>query len=166
MGIPILAFSVSPQNMDMRYGKSFAGVSVVLVSALLIAPMVKKEKDPCRVELGVPHISTHLAERKGLTAVKVNAFSICDKPHARVSLTVELWKEETIFKKRIRKSVARHQEMLRPNEKFFNEKTYVPCKFGAETLYFAKAFGKALIDGVWHFAANKSEVSIPVKCGT
>jgi hypothetical protein len=166
MGIPILAFLATPQHSDMKNKKTAAGLSVLIASALLLVPALKKEKDPCRVDLGTPHISTHLAEREGLAAVKVNAFSICNRPHSRVTLTVELWKEETIFKKRLRKTVTRNRGLIPPNEKFKNENTFVPCRDNSETLYFAKAYGKALIDGVWHFAADKSEISIPIKCGT
>ena len=166
MGIPILAFLVAPQTMEMKNKKIAAGLSVLIASALLIVPSLKKDKEPCRVDLGKLHISTHFAEREGFAAVKVNAFSICNRPHSRVTLTVELWKEETIFKKRLRKTVTRNRGLIPPNEKFMNEKTYVPCKSNSETLYFAKAYGKALIDGVWHFAADKSEISIPIKCGT
>lgn len=166
MGIPILALLVSPQTTKMKKKKLATGVTILVASAVLVAPVLKKEKIPCRVEVGRLHISTFLEEREGLVAVKVNAFSICNRPHSKVTLTVELWKEEIIFKKKIRKTVMVNPGLVPANQKFWNENTYVPCNSAAETLYFAKAYGKALIDGVWHFAADKSEKSVPIKCGT
>jgi hypothetical protein len=166
MANPILGFLVSPQNTMMRNRKTAAGVSLLIASVILIVPVVKKEKNPCRVDLGNPHISTFIAERNGLAAVKVNAFSICNRPHSRITLTVELWKEETVFKKRIRVAIARHQGMILPNVKFENNRTFAPCLSSAETLYFAKAYGKALIEGEWNYASDKSEKSFTIKCGT
>lgn len=167
MAIPILSLLVSPQPLRMKsQNKVKVTTAVMLMLSAVVIPLSQKDKNPCRVEIEYPHISSYFVKNSGFNAVKVNAYSVCDRPHSRVSVTVELWKEEALFKKRIKKTIARHVGLLTPNEKFYNQKTFVRCKSSKKTLYFGVAYAKALIVGKWHFAAHKLDISIPVDCGT
>lgn len=166
MGIPILAFLAKPQHSDMKNKKAATGITILIAASVLAIPLVTNDASQCKVSIGYPHISKFIQRNNGYLAVKVNAYSKCNRPHSRVTLTVELWKEELVFKKRIRKTVARHLQEIPAGEKFRNLGTFVRCNSDAKTLYFAKAYAKAWIDGKWQFAADKSKVSIPVFCGT
>lgn len=167
MGIPIQSSLACLQHLWMMNSNKMAfATASVLALAAVILPVSEKEKSLCRVQASRPHISTFFAERNGLNALKINAYSVCDRPHSRVTITVELWKEETVFKKRIKKTIARHVGFLAPNERFYNQKTFVVCKTSRKSLYYGVAYAKALIDGEWHFATHKIAISIPINCGT
>lgn len=150
----------------MKNRKAAAGITLLIAASLIAVPIATKDSHPCRVSVGHPHISKFIVRNNGFLAVKVNAYSKCNRPHSRVTLTVELWKEELVFKKRIRMTVARHSGEIPAGEKFRNLGTFVRCNSDSKTLYFAKAYAKAWIDDEWQFAADKNEKSIPVFCGT
>jgi hypothetical protein len=166
MGIPILAFLSTPQYSEMKNKKAAAGIAIFIAAAALAIPKAANDPSNCKVSIGYPHISKFIQRNNGYLAVKVNAYSKCDRTHSRVTLTVELWKEELLLKKRIRKTVARHLQEIPAGEKFRNLGTFVRCNSDAKTLYFAKAYAKAWIDGKWQFATDRSKISIPVFCGT
>lgn len=167
MAVPILSLLVSPQPLKVNKPNRFkATTAIALAITAVIVPISQKEKNPCRVKIAYPHISTHFAVKKGVDVVKVNAYSVCNRPHSRVTLTVQLWKEELVFKKMLLETISRHPGTLRANEKFYNQETFEFCKSSKETLYYGVAYAKAFIDGKWQFAAHKLDFSTPVKCGT
>lgn len=167
MAVPILSLLISPQPLKVNKPHRFqATTAIVLAVTAVIVPISQKEKNPCRVEIAYPHISTYFASKKGVDVVKVNAYSVCNRPHSRVTLTVQLWKEESVFKKMLLETITRHPGTLRANEKFYNKDTFEFCKSDSETLYYGVAYAKAFIDGKWQFAAHKLDLSTPVKCGT
>ena len=167
MAFPILALPVSPQPLKVnKLDKFKVTTAIALALTAVIVPISQKEKNPCRVEIAYPHVSTYFARKTGVDVVKVNAYSVCNRPHSRVTLTVRLWKEETVFKKIVAETISRHPGTLRANERFYNQETFAFCKSKNETLYYGIAYAKAFIDGKWHFATHKLDISTPVKCGT
>lgn len=167
MAIPILSLLVSPQPLKVNKSNRFkATTAIALALTAVITPISQKEKSPCRVEIAYPHVSTYFARKTGMDVVKVNAYSICNRPHSRVTLTVQLWKEEAVFKKMVVQTISRHPGTLLSNEKFYNKDTFAFCKSKSGTLYYGMAFSKAFIDGKWHFAAHKLVLTTPIKCGT
>ena len=169
MAIPILSLLTIHQYSEMK--KQY---SVVILLATLTVGSVgaftiqeSKGKNPCRIHLSYPHISTNLTERQGIQAVKVNAYSVCNRPHSKISLSVQLWKENLVFKELLLETVAREPRLVPAGKRFYNENTFVPCLNRESTKYFGVAFGKALIQGKWYVARDEIEVEIPpLKCGT
>lgn len=151
----------------MKINRVIAGIAVLISASVgTVIPAAQDVKEPCRVEVGLPHISKYFLKFRNINAVKVNAFSICNKAHSNVALTVELWKEGSLFKERISTTIVQHQGMIQPRVKFWNTSTFTLCSSSIKTLYFGKAYAKARIDGKWHYAVHKLKFSTPVKCGT
>lgn len=153
--------------MKKQYSASIFIATLTLGTLGVLTFQETKTKSPCRIHVSFPHISTNLAERQGLQAVKVNAYSVCNRPHSKISLSVQLWKENLIFKELLLETVAREPKLVPAGQRFYNENTFVPCVNRESTKYFGVAFGKAMIQGKWYVARDKIEIEIPpLKCGT
>ena len=153
--------------MKTTYVTAILASTLVLTSLAAVAQQDRKPKNPCRIDISFPHISTNIDERQGIRAVKVNAFSICNRPHSHISLTVQLWKENKVFKEMLIETVARQPKLVPAGARFYNENTFVPCLNYKMTNYYGIAFAKAKIDGKWYIAQHKLEVEIPpIRCGT
>jgi hypothetical protein len=140
MAIPILALLVSPQPLEVnKLDKFKVTTAIALALTVVVVPFSQKEKNPCRVEVAYPHVSTYFARKTGVEVVKVNAYSVCNRPHSRVTLTVQLWKDEAVFRKMVMETISRHPGTLRANEKFYNQDTFAFCKSTNETLYYGVA---------------------------
>ncbi len=99
--------------------------------------------------------------------MKVNAFSTCNRPHSRVSLTVQLWKENRLLKEMLIQTVERHPKLVSAGMRVYNEGTFVPCLNFQSSHYYGVAYAKAMINGKWHFARSQLEIEIPpLNCGT
>lgn len=148
----------------------FAGTvaGVLAVSSISVfAIQGSKPKNPCRIEVSIPHISTFISKRQGIRAVKVNAFSTCNQPHSRVTLNVQLWKENLIFKELLFQTVERNPDLVPPGTRVYNEATFVPCLNFSSTRYYGVAYAKAMIPGKWHFARSQLKIELPpLNCGT
>ena len=142
-------------------------VGALAVSSLTaIAVQVKKPKELCRIEVSLPHISTFISKRQGIRAVKVNAFSICNRPHSRISLTVQLWKENILLKEMLIQTEERNPNIVPARTRVYNEGTFVPCLNYKLSQYYGVAYAKAMIDGKWHFAKSRLTIMIPpLNCG-
>lgn len=153
--------------MKTRYSAGFLAASLAITTFTFVSLQDRKPKNPCRIEVSYPHISTNIDERQGIRAVKVNAYSICNRPHSRITLRVQLWKENKVFNELLIQTIAREPKLLPAGKRFYNESTFVPCLNFRETKFYGVAYGKAMIDGKWFFAQHKLEVDMPsIQCGT
>jgi hypothetical protein len=169
MGTPILAFIVSLQDTQMKKKISAALITSSLVASTLIVFLTggHESKSDCRIQVSIPHVSTSISERFGLKAVKVNAFSTCNRPHERITLVVQIWKENLVFKELLISHVEREPKLMPAGKRFYNESTFVPCLNSQMTKYYGVAYGKAMINGKWYFANHKLDIVIPpIPCGT
>jgi len=124
-------------------------------------------KTKCFIEIGDPHLSTYLNERRGLNAVKADAESRCNFFQKNVILTVTIFKVGRFsdhFVKEFRTDPAN------PKSSGFtvkNWQTYRQCNNKKETTYFAIAFSQAEINGkLLRTVKARSNNSEPLKCGT
>jgi hypothetical protein len=124
-------------------------------------------KTRCFIEVGDPHISTFLQERRGIRAVKVDAESRCNFFQNNVILTVTIYKVGRFsdhFVKEFRTDPAN------PKSSGFrvkNWQTYRECKNEQETTYYGIAFSEAEINGKsLRTVKARSNKSKPLKCGT
>jgi hypothetical protein len=153
--------------MNFKYSAGLLAGTFALTSLTAVAVQVSKPKNPCRIEVSVPHISTFISKRQGIRAVKVNAFSTCNRPHSRVSLSVQLWKENLLFKEMLIQTVERNPKLVPAGMRIYNEATFIPCLNFDSTQYYGIAYAKTIIDGKWHFARSQLEIEIqPLNCGT
>jgi hypothetical protein len=127
----------------------------------------KKPKPPCRIQISHAHISDWILKNKSYRAVKVDAFSRCNVPQSRVTLTVEIWKEGTFGRIRVARSVVKSPGVTYPGRDVKNFDTSRRCKSLTETKYFGVAYAKAFIGGKWQFARDTYSLVIePLACGT
>jgi hypothetical protein len=153
--------------MNFKYSAGILAGTFALTSLTAVAIQVSKPKNSCRIEVSIPHISTFISKRQGIRAVKVNAFSTCNHPHSRVSLSVQLWKENLLFKEMLIQTVERNPKQVPAGMRVYNEDTFVPCLNFESTQYYGIAFSKAMIDGKWYFARSQLKIKIPpLNCGT
>lgn len=105
-------------------------------SALGSQSSTKEPKPPCRLQISIAHLSTHINERLGIRAVKVDASSICNIPQSDVAITVEIWKKGKLQNHQVR------------------------------TSYYGVAYSKAFIAGKWQYARHVLSLEIiPLNCG-
>jgi len=124
-------------------------------------------KTKCFIEIGDPHLSTYLNERRGLKAVKADAESRCNFFQKNVILTVTIFKVGRFsnhFVKEFRTDPAN------PKSSGFtvkNWQTYRQCKNEKVTIYFAIAASQAEINGkLLRTVKARSDNSEPLECGT
>ena len=124
-------------------------------------------KPPCRIQIGQAHISSWIRANYGYPAVKVNAFSRCNVPQSKVTLTVEIWKNGTFGKTLVARSVVRSPGVVNPGRDVENLGTWRRCTSVKQTSYFGIAYAKAFIQGKWQFASDAYSLNIkPLACGT
>jgi hypothetical protein len=168
MDSPIFYGLAADQDSEMnnKYSVGILTGALAISSLTAVAIQVGKPKDLCRIEVSIPHISTFISQRQGIRAVKVNAFSTCNRPHSRVSLTVQLWKENLLLKQMLIQTVERHPKLVPAGMRVYNEGTFVPCLNFQSSHYYGVAYAKAMINGKWHFARSKVKIEIPpLNCG-
>ena len=157
-------------NISKR-ATSFIITCVILISTLPQASLAiepsKKPKPPCRIQISHAHISDWILKNRGFRAVKVDAFSRCNVPQSKVTLTVEIWKTGTFGKINVARSVVKSPSMTYPGRDVENFKTWRRCKSLEVTKYFGVAYAKAFIQGKWQFASDTYSLEIePLACGT
>ena len=145
-------------------------IALLLVSSPHVstaAQTIKKPKAPCRIQISQAHVSSWILKHKGYRAVKVDAFSRCNVPQSRVSLTVEIWKLGTFGKINVARSVVKSPGVTYPGRDVENFETSRRCKSSRETKYFGVAYAKAFIQGKWQYARDTYSLEIkPLACGT
>ena len=124
-------------------------------------------KAPCRLQIGIAHISTNLFENSRIRAVKVNASSICNVPQSNVTITVEIWKTGVFGNHFVVKRTVKSLGTTLPNSRLDNFKTFRVCKNDTPTSYYGVAYSQAFIAGKWKYARQVlSTKIIPLECGT
>lgn len=127
----------------------------------------QSSKSPCRIEISIAHISKDLWIKTGKRAVKVDAFSRCQSPQSKVTLTVELWKTGEFLNHLVYSTVKRSVGITSPRDQVENFDTYVYCKNRETTSYYGIAYSKAFIEGKWQYARHVlSRIINPIDCGT
>jgi hypothetical protein len=127
----------------------------------------EKPKPPCRIQISRAHISDWILKHRGFRAVKVDAFSRCNVPQSRVTLTVEIWKTGTFGKINVARSVVKSPSVTYPGRDVENFKTWRRCKSLKKTKYYGVAYAKAFIQGKWQIASDTYSLKIePLACGT
>jgi hypothetical protein len=127
----------------------------------------KKPKPPCRIQISHAHISDWILKNKGFRAVKVDAFSRCNIPQSRVTLTVEIWKKGAFGKIEVARSVVKSPGVTYPGRDVENFRTWRRCKSLKVTEYYGVAYAKAFIQGKWQIASDTYSLEIePLACGT
>lgn len=136
-------------------------------SALGSQSGTKELKPPCRLQIGIAHISTDLFEKFRILAVKVNASSICNVPQTNVTITVEIWKKGLLGNHFVWKKTINSLGTTYPGSQVNNSSTYMRCKDKTPTYYYGVSYSKALIDGKWQYARHVlSKETPPLMCGT
>lgn len=127
----------------------------------------KQPKPPCRIQIGKAHISSWALAKFGYRAVKVNAFSKCNVPQSKVTLTVEIWKIGKFTNTRVASTVIKSPGITPPGRKVNNLETLRRCKTFDETQYYGIASAKAFIQGKWQYARDTYSLDIEsLECGT
>jgi len=127
----------------------------------------KQPKPPCRIQIGKAHISSWALAKYGYRTVKVNAFSKCNVPQSKVTLTVEIWKKGTFANTRVAYTVIKSPGITPPGRKVENFETLRRCETFDKNQYYGKAFAKAFIQGKWQYAQDTYSLDIEsLACGT
>lgn len=135
-------------------------------SSVAIEPS-KKSKPPCRIQISRAHISSWTLKHSGYRAVKVDAFSRCNVPQSKVTLTVEIWKVGTFGKIQVARTVVKSPGTTYPGRDVENFETLRRCKTLKKTKYYGVAYAKAFIQGKWQYASHTYSLEIkPLACGT
>lgn len=152
--------------------KKYASIATVMAGLITLSgsgiiAINMKSKPLCRIEVSYPHISTSLIKNKGIRAVKVNSYSTCNRPHSRIRLTVEIWKEGLFLKEKLFSTTERRIAPIPAYERFYNNSTFIPCLNRKPTRYYGVAYAKALIGDKWHYARDQLDIEFKViPCGT
>ena len=124
-------------------------------------------KTKCFIEIGDPHLSTYLNERRGLRAVKADAESRCVFFQKNVILTVTIFKTGRFSDHFVKET---RTDPSNPKSSGFavkNWQTSRECKNEKKTVYFAIASSQAVINGkLLSTVKARSKNSEPLKCGT
>jgi hypothetical protein len=146
---------------------TFLSVTAADPSHSYAADPSKQPKPPCRIQIGKAHISSWAFAKFGYRAVKVNAFSKCNVPQSKVTLTVEIWKRGKFTNTQVASTVVKSPGVTLPGRKVENLETLRRCKTFDETKYFGVASAKAFIQGKWQYARDTYSLEIEsLKCGT
>ena len=127
----------------------------------------KEPKPPCRLQVGIAHLSTDLFEKFRIRAVKVNASSICNVPQTNVTITVEIWKTGLLGNHFVWKQTINSLGTTYSGSQVNNSSTYRRCRGKTPTHYYGVSYSKALKDGKWQYARHVLSNKITLlKCGT
>lgn len=150
------------------FASSFILTPLVHVNSALGIPVgITEPKPPCRLQIGLAHLSTNLFEKSKIRAVKVNTSSICNVSQSNVSITVEIWKTGLLGNHLVAKKTINSPGTTRPGAQVANFETYRICKNSLPTEYYGVSYSKALIAGKWQYARHTfSETIRTLKCGT
>lgn len=138
-----------------------AFASTTLESLTTTAP-----KANCRIEIDNVHPSSYF-RNKGVSAIKVNARSICDVVQENVVLTVELYKTGFLFNHLITATSTNPSDPKSRGLRVENNMTFARCLNSRRTTYYGIAYAKATISGVVEQAPPAESVKkISIACGT
>jgi hypothetical protein len=121
----------------------------------------------CNIAIDDPHISESLIRTRGISAVKVNARSKCNKSMNNLVFTVEIYKIGFLRDYRVAWGELKVTGVIRPNTVVRNKKTFVECKNSRESRFYGIAYATALVDGKRRRTLHViTENTLPLPCGT
>jgi hypothetical protein len=123
-------------------------------------------KANCRIEIDNVHPSSYF-RNKGVSAIKVNARSICNVVQENVVLTVNLYKTGFPFNHLVTSTSTNPSDPKSRGLRVENNMTFARCITSRKTTYFGIAYAKATILGIVEQApAAQSVKKISIACGT
>ena len=129
--------------------------SVLIVASASAATLKPKAPKPaCRIELDNAHISTTLLEKRQHRYVKVNAWSVCNIPQVRVTLTLEIYKTKLFGNELIEQFETEEFLPKSSGLKVAIKDAAIECKNRRVTRYFGIVYAKAFIGGKWQYAGR------------
>ena len=145
---------------------SFSLASLSMASASTPNPSHIVKKPLCRVEVDSAHPSTYF-RNQGVSAVKVNARSLCNVVQREVVLRVQLFKVGLFFDHLVATSATKASSPSSQGKQVQNNETFAICKNRKVTRYYGVATAMAIISGqrVAAPAARSREIA-PIACGT
>jgi len=100
-------------------------------------------------------------------AVKVNAYSKCDKPMRNLKLTVELFKVGFFNDDQVAKEEIDIPGLIYANRVVRNQSAYIKCKDTKRNRFYGIAYASGVIDGEFKKTLHVfSEQTVSIKCGT
>lgn len=141
--------------------------SVLLLSFNHSSSVATSPRTNCNIRVDNPHLSAVLQKTTGVTAVKVNARSKCDKAMSNMTLTVEIYKVGFFRNELVRKAKREVLGYIPPNKVIKNFRTFEMCTSQRLSKYFGKAYATALIEGrAFSTPAVWSARTVSLPCGT
>jgi hypothetical protein len=123
-------------------------------------------KAVCRIEVGDAHISSSILKHKGVHVVKVNAISICNAQQNQVTLTLEIYKVGEFSDHLMHRAVTNPALPSSRGLKVRIQDAKVECINSRPSSYYGIVYGKAIIQGTWHYAGKTRSVHIvQLLCG-
>ena len=124
-------------------------------------------KTNCNIAVDDPHISDSLMRTRGISAVKINARSRCDKMMNQLVLTVEIYKIGFFHDYRVAFGEVKVTGTISPNTVVRNQKTFVECKSSRKSRFYGIAYATALVEGKRKRTLHVlTEHTLPLPCGT
>jgi len=116
---------------------SVTGIIIFLITsvgdpsfAVSPAPNPQPPRAACRIEIDNAHISSTLYKHLNRKFVKVNAVSICNIPHSRVTLTVKIYKVGLLVDHFVSFSATNPSAQSSSGYRVVNQGTKAICKSG------------------------------------
>jgi len=145
---------------------SFSLASISIASASTPAPSHIAEKPLCRIEVDSAHPSTYF-RNQDVSAVKVNARSVCNVIQREVLLKVQLFKVGLFFDHLVATSTTKASSASSQGKRVENNDTYRVCINRKVSRYYGVASATAIINGQRVAAPPaRSREIVPIACGT
>jgi hypothetical protein len=144
---------LSSSGMTKLLDKFIVSILISVMTAFTSSPsiyaankVVTPPATECFIKIDDPHFSEYLLRTRGITAIKINASSKCNKPMSNLMLTVEIYKTGYFFDYRVAKEEFKRRVLIPPFQVIKNQQTYVQCLNRKKTEYYGKAYAVATID--------------------
>jgi hypothetical protein len=159
------------KKLKSLIGLSFAFSLVTFTTAFAMTPQqtpsIKVPKPECRLQVDNAHISSTLLNRRNVTAVKVNVYSICNRLQTQVKITLRIYKTQRPADRYYGPFVNSQLGGRNSGLTVEMQDKFVICKNSIPTEWFGVAYAKAFIDGKWQYAGNtRSPKKEIIECGT
>jgi hypothetical protein len=145
---------LSSSGMNKLLDKFIVSILISLMTAFTSSPsiyaankVVTPPATECFIKIDDPHFSEYLLRTRGISAIKINASSKCNKPMSNLVLTVEIYKTGYFLDYRVAKEEFKRRVLIPPFQVIKNQQTYVQCLNRKKTEFYGKAYAVATIDG-------------------
>ena len=140
--------------MNKLFGNFTVSILIPLMAGFTSSPsiyaaskVVTPPATKCFIKIDDPHFSEYLLRTRGISDIKINASSKCNKPMSSLVLTVEIYKTGYFFDYRVAKEELKRTVLIPPFQVIKNQQAYVQCLNRKKTEYYGKAYAVATIDG-------------------